>query len=332
VAFDAVLLVSFGGPEGPDDVMPFLQNVVEGRNVPPQRLEAVAAQYHLFGGISPINDLNRALTVSLQNALARRGRDLPVYWGNRNWAPYLSDVVAGMASDGVRAAAAVLTSAYSSYSGCRQYLEDIDVARAAAGWKAPRIVKVQPYYDRDGFVEPFTDGLREARRAVGSDAPVIMTAHSIPVTQAALCAYESQLSQVAERVAAAAAPAGGGPAPPWTGAIPSRSGPPSQPWLEPAIGDVIRSLPEGTRDAIAVPIGFVSDHMEVVYDLDVVAASQAAQRGTRLVRVPTPGTDPRFAEMLADLVCETEELDASGKPPGPCCGPGCCTAGGSAAV
>jgi ferrochelatase len=319
-AFDAVVVVSFGGPEGPDDVMPFLRNVVRGRNVPPERLEQVAAQYHLFGGISPINDHNRHLVAALRSALEGRGRELPVYWGNRNWHPYLPDTVARMRDDGITFAAAFVTSAYSSYSGSRQYIEDIEAAVAGAGEGAPEIVKLQPYFDRSGFVGPFVDGLRAARVEAGPDAPVIMTAHSLPCSVAATCDYERQLRQVARTLAIEA----GEPEDGWTLAFQSRSGPPSQPWLEPDLNDVISSLPDGPGAVIVVPIGFVADHMEVVHDVDLVAGAVGRSKGLRLVRVPTPGRDARFAEMAADLVLEAEQRRRDGLPLGPWCGPGCC--------
>lgn len=329
--FDGVVVVSFGGPEGPDDVMPFLQNVVRGRDVPPERLEKVAAQYHLFGGASPINDHTRFLVTSLRSALADAGREVPVYWGNRNWHPFLSDTVATMRDDGIRNAAAFVTAAYSSYSSCRQYIEDIEAARAHVGPGAPDILKLQPYFDRSGFVDPFVDGLRVARVEAGPSAPVVMTAHSIPASMAANCAYEQQLRGVARRVAQEA----GEPEDGWILAFQSRSGPPSQPWLGPDLNDVIGGLPEvaelpngsdpGSAGAvIVVPIGFVMDHMEVVHDIDLVAGAVGRGRGMRLVRVPTPGRDPRFAAMAAELVLEAEDRLKHGLPPGPWCGPGCC--------
>jgi len=300
--------------------MPFLENVVRGRNVPPERLEQVAAQYHLFGGVSPINDHNRALVTALQAALAEKGRDLPVYWGNRNWHPYLSDTVAQMSDDGIASAAAFVTSAYSSYSSCRQYIEDIEAARALVGPRAPRIVKLQPYFDRSGFVDPFVDGLRVARVEAGPTAPVVMTAHSLPISMAATCDYESQLREVARTVAVDA----GEPEDGWTLAFQSRSGPPSEPWLGPDLNDVISGLPEDSGAVIVVPIGFVADHMEVVHDVDQVAGAIGRARGIRMIRVPTPGRNPMFAAMAADLVLETEHKIMQGLPAGPWCGPGCC--------
>jgi ferrochelatase len=310
VGFDAVLLVSFGGPEGPDDVMPFLENVLRGRPVPPERLQQVAAHYLDFGGVSPINGQNRALVDALGRSLAQRGVDIPVYWGNRNWHPYLGDVVADMRADGVRRAAAFVTSAYSSYSGCGQYLEDLARARAAAGPGVPEIVKLRPYFNHPGFVTPFADGLRAARAGVDSDAPVLMSAHSIPTPMAAGCDYERQLQEAAGLIAGEAGVADGQ----WSLVFQSRSGPPQQPWLDPDINAVIDNLgaTDGRpSDLIVVPIGFVSDHMEVVYDLDRTASAGAERHGIRLIRTPTPGTDPRFVAMICDLI---EEADGRRSP------------------
>jgi ferrochelatase len=302
VTFDAVLLVSFGGPEGPDDVLPFLENVLRGRSVPRDRMQQVAAHYLEFGGVSPINGHNRKLVASLRDALAQRHRDLPVYWGNRNWHPFLADTVRQMETDGVRRAAAFVTSAYSSYSSCRQYLEDLAQARTMVGADAPELVKLRPYFNHPGFVEPLANGLRTARAQAGPEAPVLMTAHSIPCTMAATCDYEKQVHETARLVGTLA----GETTDQQRIVFQSRSGPPHQPWLEPDINDAIATLPPHPGTAIVVPIGFVSDHMEVVYDLDRVAASTAAGRGIRLVRSPTPGTDPRFVGMILDLVEEAE--------------------------
>jgi ferrochelatase len=305
VAFDAVLVVSFGGPEGAGDVMPFLRNVLRGRQpVPEERLHQVASHYLEFGGVSPINEQNRALVAGLRRAFAERGQTLPVYWGNRNWSPYLDDVVGTMAADGIRRAAAFATSAYSSYSGCRQYLEDLARARQAVGTRAPEIVKLRPYFNHPGFVLPLADGLREARLQAGPDAPVLMSAHSIPLSMAAACEYVCQLRETASLVAEAAAV----PEDRWTLVFQSRSGPPNQPWLGPDINDAIRALDDSPEAAIVVPLGFVSDHMEVVYDLDRVAAATAAARGMRFVRSCTPGTDSRFISMVWDLVEEADGL------------------------
>jgi ferrochelatase len=323
VPFDALLVVSFGGPEGPDDVRPFLANVLRGRRVNPERLEEVAARYLEFGGVSPINDQNRALVAALRASRP----DLPIYWGNRNWHPYLADTVGQMAADGIRQAAAFVTSAYSSYSSCRQYLEDLDRARAQVGPGAPRLTKLRPFWNHPGFVAPLADGLRAARADAGPEAPVLMSAHSIPVDMATTCDYEAQLGDTAALVAEQA----GEPAGAWTLVFQSRSGPPRQPWLGPDVDDAITALPGPPPAVIVVPIGFVSDHMEVVYDLDRLASERAARLGIRLVRSATPGVDPRFVAMVGDLLDE-----ASGQAPpaslgrmGPAAFPcryGCCPA------
>ncbi len=326
MAFDAVLLLSFGGPEGPDDVMPFLNNVMRGRPIRPERLEQVAAHYYEFGGVSPINAENRALRQAIGDRLAARGRSLPVYWGNRNWDPYLTDTLRAMRDDGVEWAAAFVTSAYSSYSGCRQYLDDIATARAAVGRGAPEVLKLRPYFNHPGFVGPLADGLRRARLEAGPDTPVLMTAHSIPSVQAATSRYELELAETAHLVAGEA----GEPDGSWEVVYQSRSGPPSQPWLGPDINDAIDTLPASTREVVVVPIGFVSDHMEVVYDLDRQAAATAEKRGIKLIRSATPSRHPDFALMVAQLVEEMEggtALTLGDMGPAPCpCFPGCCPA------
>ena len=330
-AYDSVLLVSFGGPEGPEDVEPFLANVTAGRQIPAERLEAVARQYHHFGGVSPLNEQGRRLRDALAVRLAASGRDLPVYWGNRNWTPFLADTVAEMAAAGHRRALALVTSAYSSYSGCRQYLADIAAARASAGVAAPAIDKVRAYYDHPGFIAPFVDEVAEARMSLPaglrSQARLVFTAHSIPESMAAGCDYERQLGETARLVAAGAGFGG------WTMAWQSRSGPPSVPWLEPDVNDCLRELSgRGAAAVVLAPIGFVTDHMEVMWDLDVVAAGTAADLGLRLVRASTPGTGPddRFVAMWQELV--EERLDATtarrslgrlGAGPDSCA-PGCC--------
>jgi ferrochelatase len=323
--FDALLLVSFGGPEGPDDVLPFLDNVLRGRPANRERVQEVAAHYLSFGGVSPINEQNRRILAALRHALAERRQDLPVYWGNRNWHPFLGDTVRQMRADGVRRAAAFVTSAYAGYSSCRQYLEDLAAARAQVGSGAPEIVKLRPFFNHPGFVAPLAEGLRAAREQVGPAAPVLMSAHSIPCVMAATSHYERQLGETARLVAELA----GEPPDSWTLVFQSRSGSPQQPWLEPDVNDAIASLPDHTPAAIVVPVGFVSDHMEVVYDLDRMATASAATRGMRLLRTPTPGTDPRFVAMILDLMEE-----ANGRQPpsflgdlGPAafrCAAGCC--------
>jgi ferrochelatase len=330
VEFDALLLLSFGGPDGPEDVEPFLDNVLRGRSVPPERRREVAAHYMLFGGRSPINDRSRDLLAALDREFRARGRPRRLYWGNRNWKPYLGDTVARMRDEGVSRAAVLVTSAYSSYSSCRQYLEDLEAAQRKVGPAAPELVKLRPYFNHPGFVEPLAAGLRDALRAAGPGAPVLMSAHSLPGSMAAGCDYEAQLVETAGLVATAAGVAPDG----WKLVFQSRSGPPSQPWLGPDVVDVIRALPGGTQAVVVAPIGFVSDHMEVVYDLDTQAAEEAARRGVRLVRSATPAAHPRFARMVGELLAEME--DPAGSPPAqlgglgpaPCpCRPGCCPAG-----
>ena len=307
--YDAVLMVSFGGPEGPDDVIPFLQNVTRGRDIPVDRLEQVAANYRHFGGVSPLNAQCRRIRDALTAEMGDRGTDLPVFWGNRNWRPYLADAVTEMAGAGVKRALAVVISAYSSYPACRQYLDDITSARASYGAGAPRIDKVRAFHDHPGFVEPFTDAVRAARDRLPAnrraEARLVFTAHSIPESMARTCDYELQLAETARLVGT------GSGFDDWTMVWQSRSGPPSVPWLEPDINDHLRETAPAA--VVVAPIGFVSDHMEVVWDLDVEARATAADVGSLIERAETPGTtpDPRFVAMLADLVME--RLDA-GRP------------------
>jgi ferrochelatase len=301
----AFLLVSFGGPEGPGDVMPFLRNVTGGRNVPEHRLAEVAEHYYRFGGVSPINAQCRELAVAIEKDFAARGIDLPVYWGNRNWHPYLADTLRQMAGDGVRTAIAFATSAYSSFSSCRQYLDDIARARAAAGGNAPWVVKIPPYFRHPGFVSAFTAAAARALatlpEAVRDSADFVFTAHSIPESMAAASgpgggAYPAQLAEVAGRVAAGLGRDS------WRLAYQSRSGPPAVPWLEPDINACLTDLARaGSPGAVVVPIGFVSDHMEVIYDLDVEAAGTARDLGLPMARAATPGTDPGFVAMISAL-------------------------------
>jgi ferrochelatase len=325
---DAVLLVSFGGPEGMADVRPFLENVLRGRAAPPERLAEVERHYALFGGVSPLNAQNRALLEALRAELAARGPRLPLYWGNRNWHPFLADTLRQMARDGVRSALAFVTSAFSSYSGCRQYLEDIARARAAVGDAAPLVEKLRVFYDHPGFVAANADRLRDAlARLPGparAAARVAFTAHSIPLSMARGSEYEAQLQEACRLVAEAA---GHGP---WRLVFQSRSGPPTQEWLEPDIGEHLRELArEGVHDVVVAPIGFSSDHMEVVYDLDHEAAALAGGLGLDLLRAATPGTHPAFVAMIGELLRErTEGRPArrlSRLPPRPAeCAADCC--------
>ena len=302
--YDALLLVSFGGPEGPDDVLPFLRNVVEGRNVPDERLEEVAQHYHRFDGKSPINDQNRALLSALEPALQAAGIELPLYWGNRNWHPLLADTLADMASDGVRRALAIVTSAYSSYSGCRQYREDLAEAQAEVGGDAPQIDKIRVYYNHPGFVAANVDRVRAALdalpEAVRGGAHIAFTTHSIPLTMSRHSDYEVQTFETARLVME-----GLGETHPWAVVFNSRSGPPHIPWLEPDINDHLASVTAGGAEAVVVaPIGFVSDHLEVIYDLDVEARETAQEHGLSFVRAGTVGTHDAFVNGLVELVRE----------------------------
>lgn len=315
-SYDALLVLSFGGPEGPDDVIPFLENVTRGRNVPPERLEEVAEQYALFGGVSPINEQNRALIDALRGEFDRRGIALSIHWGNRNWAPFVEDTMTTLADAGCRRVLALATSAFSSYSACRQYLEDIDRARDAAGGQAPVVDKIRPYWDHPGFVDAVTDRVRAAVQNAPDDAPLAFTAHSIPMSMAETSDYESQLRTVAATVAERVAVGR-----PWELVFQSRSGPPQIPWLEPDIVDHLHALHDQGTDAVVVaPIGFVSDHMEVKFDLDTQAAGVAADLGMTMVRAATVGTHPTFVAGLVDLVEQHLAGDA------PRCRPDCCPA------
>ncbi|MDX1658918.1 MAG: ferrochelatase [Nitriliruptorales bacterium] len=301
--YDAILLVSFGGPEGPDDVMPFLENVVEGRNVPRERLEEVAQHYHRFGGASPINDQNRALIAALEPALKEAGVDLPVYWGNRNWHPMLADTLTEMRHDGVQRALAFVTSAYSSYSGCRQYREDLARARAEVGEGAPEIDKIRVFYNHPGFVDANVARIEEALESLAGErdgAHIAFTTHSIPLTMSRHCDYEVQTYEAARLIMERL-----GSTRPWSVVFNSRSGPPHVPWLEPDINDHLQGLAGDGVDAVVVaPIGFVSDHLEVIYDLDVEARETAVEHGLAFARAGTVGTHDAFVAAIVDLVRE----------------------------
>ncbi|KIF07733.1 ferrochelatase, partial [Streptomyces sp. RSD-27] len=311
--YDALLLLSFGGPEGPDDVVPFLENVTRGRGIPRERLKEVGQHYFGFGGVSPINAQNRELLAALRKDFAAAGLDLPVYWGNRNWAPYLTDVVREMVRDGRRRIAVLATSAYASYSGCRQYRENLADALAALageGLEPPRVDKLRHYFNHPGFVQPMIDGVLASLAALPEDvrdgAHLAFTTHSIPTAAADASgpvedhtgdgeggAYVRQHLDVA-RVIADAVEAETGTARPWKLVYQSRSGAPHIPWLEPDICDHLEALHgEGAPAVVMVPIGFVSDHMEVLYDLDTEAAAKAAELGLPAERSATVGADPR---------------------------------------
>ena len=346
VAYDAILLASFGGPEGQDDVIPFLRNVTRGRGIPEERLEEVAHHYRAFGGISPINDQNRELKAALEAELERRGIDLPVIWGNRNWIPYLRDALTEANERGFTKLIAVGTSAYSSYSSCRQYREDYAIAldETQLG-DSIRIDKVRQFFDHPGFVEPFIEGVRDgladvaARGFTPAETHVLFSTHSIPSSDAAKSgpaargfgpegAYAAQHLAVAEVVMAAS---GGGED--WSLVYQSRSGPPSMPWLEPDINDSITELAaKGIKAVVIVPLGFVSDHMEVKWDLDTEAMETSAENDVYAVRVPTPGVHAAYVSGLIDLVLERRDgVPLEDRPAmtdlGPwydVCRPGCC--------
>lgn len=308
---DAVLVLSFGGPEGPEEVLPFLENVTRGRSIPRERLLAVAEHYYALGGVSPINAQNRDLIAALETELAARPRHAGapprVFFGNRNWAPYLEDAVREMARAGVQHAAAYVTAAYAGYSSCRQYREDIARARAAVGPAAPRITKLPHFFDQPGFVEPLArhavDALGSLPDDVQGGAHLVFTAHSVPVAMADAAgpqggAYVAQLRETARLVAERV-----GGHHPWDLVWQSRSGPPTQPWLEPDVSDHLRQLAEAGAPAVVVlPIGFVSDHVEVVHDLDDEARATAETLGMPFARAATVGTAPEFVAMIAGLV------------------------------
>lgn len=298
---DAVLLVSFGGPEGMSDVVPFLENVTRGRGVPPERLVEVAHHYERFGGVSPINAQNRELAAALASELRAHGIDLPVYLGNRNWRPFIVDAMREMRDHGVRRALAIFTSAYSSYSGCRQYREDIFRAQDRIGPDAPEVATLRAFFDHPGFVEANVDRVRDAlaELPVGESVHIAFTAHSIPVAMARACAYEKQLRETARLVASAVG------VDDWALVYQSRSGPPRVPWLEPDICDHLADIARGDSRAVVVaPIGFLSDHLEVLYDLDVEAAEAAGSLGLAMARAGTAGTHPAFVGALRELVQE----------------------------
>jgi ferrochelatase len=293
--YDALLIVSFGGPEKREDVIPFLENVLRGRNVPRERMLQVAEHYYHFDGRSPINDQNRALIEALRQAVT-----IPVYWGNRNWHPMLADTMRQMSDDGIKRAVAFVTSAFGSYSGCRQYIEDIERARGQL-----RIDKIRPFSEHPKFLEAMTDRVRTALKELPR-GQLVFTAHSVPVSMAESSPYVRDLSR------ACAAVAQGVGRDTWKLVYQSRSGPPTQPWLEPDIGAYLREI---RSDVVIVPIGFLSDHMEVLYDLDTEARAVCEELGVKMVRAGTVGTHPAMIEMIAEMVGQDHAPCAEG-----CCG------------
>ncbi|HWD97718.1 MAG TPA: ferrochelatase [Bryobacteraceae bacterium] len=307
--YDAFLLVSFGGPERREDVIPFLENVLRGRNVPRERMLEVAEHYYHFGGVSPINRQNRELIAALAEEFAANAIRLPIYWGNRNWHPLLLETVPAMRDAGVKRALALVTSAFGSYSGCRQYRENIEAAREAVE-NAPVIDVFPPFFHHSGFIEAVADRVSDALTKLPG-ANLVYTAHSIPVSMARSSPYEAQLRDAASRVNSMLG--AGEP----VLVFQSRSGPPSQPWLGPDIGDYLRETE--SKRVVIVPIGFLSDHMEVLYDLDTQAAQIAAERNIQIVRAATVGTHPSFIRAIREMVQEVLE---NGPPPA--CAPDCC--------
>lgn len=303
--YDAILLVSFGGPEGPDEVMPFLENVLRGKNVPRERMLEVSEHYNHFGGISPINEQCRELLAAMKKELTGNGIKLPVYWGNRNWKPMLADTLREMKDDGVQRALAFVTSSSSSYSGCRQYRENIDDAREAVGDGAPTVDKIRAFYNHPDFIAATIDCVKKALDHIPAErrdaVNIAFTAHSIPTSMSETSDYVKQLTESSRLVAEAV----GVSAERWQLVYQSRSGPPQIPWLEPDIGDHLRILKTtGANDVIIMPIGFLSDHMEVMFDLDEEASQTCEEVGLNMARASTVGVHPRFITMIRKLIEE----------------------------
>jgi ferrochelatase len=302
--YDALLVVSFGGPDGPADVIPFLENVLRGRNVPRERMLEVAEHYQHFGGKSPINDQNRALIAAIEQELRQHGPQLPIYWGNRNWDPLLTDTLREMKAAGVKQALTFVTSAFSSYSGCRQYRENIEQARQEVGEGAPQVDKLRMFFNHPGFVEPMVERVQSALQQITparrDRAEVLFTAHSIPLSMADNCAYVEQLKEACRLVGEGVGLSR------HRLVYQSRSGPPSQPWLEPDVCDCIEQYAEQADPppVVVVPIGFISDHMEVLFDLDTEAAELCQAKGIEFARAGTVGTHPRFVTMIRELIEE----------------------------
>ena len=324
--FDALLIVSFGGPEKHEDVLPFLENVLRGKNVPRERMLEVAEHYYHFDGRSPINEQTKELIAALEQEFRDHGVKLPVYWGNRNWHPFLADTLKQMQVDGIRHAAALATSAFGSYSGCRQYREDIARAQQASGTAELLIEKLPNFCDREEFIATMVDRVKAAMQQLPAPAErseaghpkaeLIFTAHSIPMSMAESSPYVRQLKEASERVASACGMGN------WRLVYQSRSGPPSQPWLGPDICDYLREQrAAGVRSVIICPIGFISDHMEVLYDLDTEARALCDQLGIEMVRAGTAGSHPKLISMVRDMVLHSAASPVLGY-----CEAGCCPA------
>jgi ferrochelatase len=327
--YDAVLIISFGGPEGMDDVMPFLENVLRGRNVPRERLLEVGKHYELFGGVSPINEQNRKLISALKQELEDNGPRLPIYFGNRNWHPLLPDTIRQMRDDGVKRALGFVTSAYSSYASCRQYLENTENARESVGPDAPHVDKLRAFYNHPLFIEANVAQIRNALNHFPepqrSAAHILFTAHSIPQSMAQGCDYEAQLRETSALIAESLGLEN------WRLVFQSRSGPATQPWLGPDVRDYLNELHGlGARDVVLAPIGFVSDHMEIIYDLDTQARRRCDELGLNMIRAETVGTHPAFIRMIRELILERIEPGREKRflgtlePAQDTCAAGCC--------
>ena len=329
--FDALLLISFGGPEGPEDVMPFLENVLRGKNVPRERMLEVAEHYNHFGGVSPINEQNRQLLSAIKKELADHNIDLPVYWGNRNWHPLIPDALAEMKKDGVKNALAFFTSAYSCYSGCRQYRENIINAQTEIGDEAPQVHKLRMFFNHPLYTQASVDRVMDAFANVAEDKKdkthFVFTAHSIPNSMADGCKYSTQLTEACRLIMESVGDYK------WNLVYQSRSGPPSQPWLEPDVCDFMDELKaKGVEDVVVMPVGFVSDHMEVLFDLDTEAMEKCEELGIRMQRAKSVGVHPKFISMIRHLILErtsgAEKLAVGNMPPNhdvcpvDCCLPG----------
>ena len=299
--------------------MPFLRNVTRGRNIPDERLKVVAHHYEMFGGVSPINEHNRNMISALKDLLAQEGPHLPIYWGNRNWKPYLKDTLEEMHRDGIKRVISFATSAYSSYSSCRQYLDDIEKACGELGGAAPQVDKIPPFYSHPLFIEANVERLKEAISSAGTDNfALAFSAHSIPLAMADGCDYKKQLLETGGKIAAAVGREK------FDLVFQSRSGPPTQAWLEPDVCDYLRTIKEnGVSELVIQPIGFVSDHMEVVYDLDTEAKALADELKIKFVRAGTAGSHPLFIKMIRDLVLAQDARAANFSS----CAPACCPSG-----
>jgi ferrochelatase len=313
-SFDALLVVSFGGPEKKEDVLPFLENVLRGRGVPRERMLEVAEHYYHFDGRSPINDQNKALIAALEQEFKSHGEKVPIYWGNRNWYPLLPETLKQMQADGVRRAVAFVTSAFGSYSGCRQYREDIAREQQLTGTESMVIEKLPNFWDRTEFIEATTERVQSAMVELPDAEQLIFTAHSIPTSMADASPYVRQLKEASTRVAAACGISN------WTLVYQSRSGPPSQPWLEPDICQYLRTQhAAGLQRVILCPIGFLSDHMEVLYDLDTEARDLCNEIGLKMARAGTAGAHPKLVSMIRDMVFNAQTSAVMAH-----CEAGCC--------